>query len=337
MADGSPRLGGIELEHPLLNAAGTCRTVEDAAVFARSACAAVVVGSITLEPRAGNPGTVFHSARPRGAGAGPFALNALGLPNRGAAFYREHLPEMTEIVHQAGKPIVLSVAGFDTDEYAELAAVGARGGADLVELNLGCPNVWDGGRQKRVVCFDPVRSAAICRRVAAALSATVPAGAVPAGAVPAGTVPPGGSAPPRFGVKISPFSDPAALAELAEALAALAGTAAAPAYVASANTFPNALAFDERGRSVTDVELAGLSGPALRPIALGQVRQLRALLPATIDVVGAGGISTGADLLDHLRAGASAAQAATAFWSRGGDAGVFGEILAGYAELAGAE
>jgi dihydroorotate dehydrogenase (fumarate) len=308
-----PALCGIDLEHPVMNAAGTGKSLGDVAELARSATAAVLVGSITVAPRTGNEGATYH------LGDG-FSLNALGLPNRGLDYYREHLPAMTRLAHDAGKPLVLSIAGFSVEDYARAAAAAAPTGVDLLELNLACPNVWDGGGQKRIACFDPDHTAAICTAVDEVLRATC--------------------APIPYGVKISPFSDPEALAGLAGTLGSLAaGTAGAagpgsggPRYVCSTNTFPNALAYDDAGRPVIGVGLAGLAGPALRPIALGQVRQLRQSLPDTIQIVGVGGVTTGRDVADFLRAGASAVQVATAFWNRDGDPAVFGEIAADWAE-----
>ena len=296
-------LCGIELEHPVLNAAGTCKSVEDVAELARCAVAAITVGSITVAARAGNGGATYHSDD-------GYSLNALGLPNRGLGYYRARLPEMVRLAHAAGKPLVVSIAGFAVEEYAEAAATVAAAGVDLLELNLACPNVWDGGAQKRIACFDPGQTAAICAAVGEALTTT----------------------PVPYGVKISPFSDPAALAGLAEVLAKAAADGGGPRYVCTSNTFPNALAFDDAGRAVIGVELAGLAGPALRPVALGQIRQLRQLLPATIELVGAGGVTTGRDVADFLRAGASAVQLATAFWNREGDPAVFGDIAADWAQ-----
>jgi len=311
-----PALCGIDLEHPVMNAAGTGKSLEDVAELARSATAAVMVGSITVAPRAGNSGATYHS------GAG-FSLNALGLPNRGLGYYREHLRAMANLAHDAGKPLVLSIAGFSVDDYAQVAAATAPTGVDLLELNLACPNVWDGGSQKRIACFDPGQTAAICAAVDETLRAA--------------------GAPIPYGVKISPFSDPEALAGLAEVLGKLTtgehaslgnGRRGGPGYVCATNTFPNALAFDDAGRPAIGVELAGFAGPALRPVALGQVRQLRRLLPASIAIVGAGGVTTGRDVADFLRAGAQAVQVATAYWNRDGDAAVFGEIAADWAEHA---
>lgn len=283
-------VAGVALEHPVLNAAGTAKSLADVTGLSRSPVAAVTLGSITKEPRAGNAGEVYASR------AG-YAVNALGMPNRGAAFYRDALPEIAGVAHAAGKPLIVSVAGFSPDEYGELAELAAEGGADLVELNLGCPNVWDGGEQKRIMSFDP-------ELVAAALRASA-----------------GASAP--VGVKLSPLSDPVLLGEVAAATAASGGQ-----FVVSCNTFPNGLALRGDGRPAIDVGLGGVSGAAMKPVVLGQVAQLRALLPEGVDIVGCGGVRSGQDVRDLLGVGASAVGLATAFWDAAEDPGVFGDLLA---------
>ncbi|WP_210493376.1 dihydroorotate dehydrogenase [Patulibacter sp. SYSU D01012] len=290
-ADGPGRtLAGVALEHPLLNAAGTARTLDEVARLARSAVAAVTVGSYTLGERAGNGGEVYASRE-------GYAVNALGMPNRGAAQLREELPRMAELAHAGGKPLVVSVAGFAPGEYGELAGLAAAGGADLVELNLGCPNVWDDGAQKRIASFDP---ALVAASVAAAADASVP-----------------------VGVKLSPLADPVLLAEVAAAVGASTAR-----FVVSCNTFPNGLALRPDGRPALDVRFGGVSGGAMKPIVLGQVAQLRAALPHAVDVVGVGGVRRGSDVHDLLQVGATAVGLATAFWDRGEDPAVFGDLLA---------
>ena len=69
-----------------------------------------------------------------------------------------------------------------------------------------------------------------------------------------------------------------------------------------------------------------MGGPALRPIALGQVRQLRRMLPGQMQIIGVGGISRGQHVLDYLRNGAVAVQIATSLLQRRG-AEVFERIL----------
>jgi len=285
-------LMGIRLEHPLMNAAGTCKTLEDVRKLARSATAAIMVGSITKEPRPSNSGSVYWSEP-------GFSVNSLGLPNPGIDYYRDKFPEMEAVAREARKPLLASVAGFSPEEYAYLADA-AFEGADAVELNLGCPNVWQGSKQKRIACFDPLLVAEILRCVEDRIGSDA-----------------------NISVKISPFSDPFALAEVAEVIAKSELVKA----VTTSNTFPNGFAWNELGKPRIDPGngLAGMAGPALKPIALGQVRQLRALLPERIQIIGAGGINTGAEILEYRNAGASAVQIATAYLERGEE--VFSQLL----------
>lgn len=290
-------IAGVELEHPLMNAAGTCKTLEDVEKFARSAVSAIVVGSVTLEGRMGNEGNVFWP--------GPmYSQNALGMPNRGRDYYREVLPRMVDAAHAAGKALILSVAGFSHIEYGELALLAHEGGVDCIELNLGCPNVWNDGEQKKIASFDPFGIAAIMAEVERKVPDSRP-----------------------VGVKLSPYSDPGMLGEVAETLKDLPIR-----YVATCNTFPNSLVLGENGKPVIDIGFAGLSGPVMKPVGLGQVRQLRELLPDTIQLVGVGGITKGRDIWEYQQVGASSVQAATAYWNSNENPGVFGDILSDYVD-----
>ena len=286
------QVAGIRLEHPIMNAAGTCKSLEDVEKLARSASAAIMVGSITAEPRPGNTGDVLWIGI-------IFSLNSLGLPNRGAPYYKKALPEMAAIAHGSGKPLFVSVAGFSPQEYADLTELALNGGADLVELNLGCPNVWEGGTQKRIACFDPALSAEILHRVEERVGAEA-----------------------AISVKISPFSDPFALAEEARVISASQVAKA----VTTINTFPNAFSYNGTRPQITPGGgLAGFAGLALKPIGLGQVRQLREILPEHIQIIGVGGIIGGRDVLEYRDSGADGVQVATAYLGR--HERIFSELL----------
>lgn len=273
-------VAGIRLEHPLMNAAGTCKMLEDVRELSRSASAAIMVGSITMEPRTGNSGDVYWAGS-------MFSLNSLGLPNRGAPYYREAIPEMVSVAHGEGKPLFVSVAGFSPEEYANLAELAFRGGADLVELNLGCPNVWQSSTQKRIACFDRVLVSEVLRCVEEKVGADA-----------------------KVSVKVSPFSDPFALAEVAQVICASKLAKA----VTAVNTFPNAFSYNgTKPRITPGGGLAGFAGPAMKPIGLGQVRQLRGLLPECIQIIGVGGITHGQDIREYRESGAVATQVATAY------------------------
>jgi len=297
-------VAGIKLEHPVMNAAGPrCKTVAEIKELAQSSSAAVMVGSITLEPREGNQpstGEVYWSQIGGGA-----SLNSLGLPNGGKPYYEEHLPEMARIAHEAGKPLFVSVAGFNPAEYAELTALAINGGADMIEFNLGCPNVWAHGAQHRIACFDPALVEEILHQAEDAMPS---------------------SARRPTSIKPSPFSDPILLGEVASVVKA----SSIVKVVTLINTFPNAFAFArETKESAISTELsgglAGLAGEPLKYIALGQIRQWRSLLPQDIDIIGVGGIVLGGDVRDYLKAGAVAVQLGTRHMDYGPK--VFEEIL----------
>jgi dihydroorotate dehydrogenase (fumarate) len=293
------RIGSVVLEHPLMNAAGTVKNVEEVRLLAKSSAAAIMVGSITVLPRPGNSGNVYWCGD-------MYSVNSLGLPNLGKQYYSEYLPQMADLAHQNNKPLFVSVAGFTPKEYAELAWLAYRRGADVIELNLGCPNVWQGVQQKRIACFSRSLVVLILKEVEARLGTDV-----------------------TISVKISPFSDPFALAEIADALNRNPIVKA----VTAVNTFPNALAVDGLGHPrITPAEgLAGLAGPAMKPIGLGQVHQLSRLLSKSISIIGVGGIRTGQDVLHYTQHGASVTQIATSYLEHGER--IFDTILAEFVTL----
>jgi dihydroorotate dehydrogenase (fumarate) len=287
-------LADMKLQHPIMNAAGTCKSIEDVKKFARSAVAAIVIGSITSESRDGNPGQTYY----KGQG---WSLNSLGMPNRGLRYYMQWLPEMVAVAHEAGKPLIVSVAGFNLREYVHLASTVMDLGADHVELNLGCPNIWDNGCQKRIASFDLEYMELLLGELYDRLG--------------------------RVATKLSPYSDPWMLAQAASILSRWRVS-----YAAVCNTFANALQLHHNGKSVIDVGLAGMSGEAMKPIGLGQVSQFRDHLAAEVQLVGVGGIKHGIDAHEYRLVGADAVQIATAYWNRNEDPSVFGEILSQYVD-----
>ena len=105
-------------------------------------------------------------------------------------------------------------------------------------------------------------------------------------------------------LKFSPYSNPSELKRMAGVVNKYARDV--KLAVVTCNTFPNA--FSGAGQISPNDGMAGLSGPAMKPIALGQVKQFRQHLDDEIDVIGVGGIATGDDIVDFLEAGAKAVQ-----------------------------
>jgi dihydroorotate dehydrogenase (fumarate) len=295
-------LAGMELEHPLMNAGGTCKTLEEVQRFARSAVSAVMVNLLVPE-RPGNSGNTYWSN-------GHYSLNSMGLPSRRKQYYVELLPEMVRIVHQAGKKIFVNISGFTPEEYADLARMADEAGVDAIEFNFGCPNIWEGSSQKKILSFD-LAGLAYTLRLVGTFRLAVP-----------------------VGVKLSPYSDPGMINSVSMLLGELDSS---PGYVRVSfltlcNTFPNAYIPRPDGKSVISVGLAGLAGKAMKPIALGQIMQFKAsqdagVLPGHIQFVGAGGVSSDADVQDYLAVGATVVEAATAYFDHNENPGAYGDIL----------
>lgn len=299
--DLSTNLLGLKLEHPVMSGAGVCKLLDgDCGLreFARSAASAVTVGSITMQARAGNSGNVYYYDE-RG-----YSVNSLGLPNPGSEYYRQHLPEMARILHAAGKYLIVNIAGFCPEDYGRLAEIALEGRADVIEVNVGCPNVLDSsGLRKRIASFDLSLIDGILKEVRKGAGSTA-----------------------RVSLKVSPFSDPSLLAQVA----AKVSDHPVVKCVTGINTFANAYVIVEnpttkKSESAISVGLAGLAGPAIKPIGLGQVKQFRDALPAHLQIIGVGGIVNGIDVKDYLSVGANAVQITTTLLREGPQA--FSRIL----------
>lgn len=287
---------------PVGNAAGHCKSVQEVQALALSAASSIVVGSITLEERTGNPGNTWN-------GDPLFGLNSLGLPNPGLKKLYTTGPEMIRIAHAVGKPIILSVAGFSPGEFEKLAREAWEIGFDGVELNLGCPNVADDGKRKPIISYRPLF-------VRKSLQ----------------TVFGGGTFNPDdwfVSVKVSPM-DPDRLDEISLIVRGYPIKA-----LVTINTVPNCLDFNSDGTPAISTPdktgYAGGSGKQVLQQALGQVSQWRKALPGDICVWGVGGVQSGEDVQKMLWAGASVVQVGTAYFI--GGAKVFGDIAGQYFNL----
>src|SRR3569833_423486 len=140
------------------NAAGTVKTVDDVRKLEKSAVTRITVGSITKEPREGNSGETFYFDE-----ATKTSVNSIGLKNPGIEWYHAagKLNLMRLIAQDNGKELWASVAGFSITEFGELAEACFLCGVNGVELNLGCPNIHDGGTSHEIFSLNPELSAEI--------------------------------------------------------------------------------------------------------------------------------------------------------------------------------
>jgi dihydroorotate dehydrogenase (NAD+) catalytic subunit len=219
-------------------------------------------------------------------------LNSIGLENPGIpAFIETELPRLRKL----GPAVIANLSGSDIAEYAEGAALLNASSVDMIELNISCPNVRAGG-----MAFGLDGQAA----------AEVTAGVRKA-------------APHKpLMIKLSPNAPDIA----AVACACLDAGADAFSLV---NTF-KAMAIDiDRRKPVFDNVSAGLSGPAIRPIALRMVWELREALEGLsrkVPVIGIGGIAGARDALEFLLAGATAVEIGSATFAH---PSAMNEIIAG--------
>jgi dihydroorotate dehydrogenase (NAD+) catalytic subunit len=199
-------------------------------------------------------------------------LNSIGLAGPGAAKLQEIIRRLAS---KTRTPIIVNVCGQDDDEFAEVAAIfAAMPEVAMLELNISCPNVKKGGA---CPAQDDKHTFRLVKRVKE------------------------GIAKPLI-VKLSPN----AADIVAVALAAQEAGADALSMV---NTFLGLAVDVEKRRPVFANTLAGLSGPAIKPLALKLVWEV--CRRVQIPVIGMGGITSGLDVLEYILVGAAAVQFGT--------------------------
>lgn len=260
------RLGRLTLENPVMTASGTYgKGLEFRSFYPVERLGAVVVKTITTEPRAGNP-------PPRLVETAGGLLNSIGLENPGIDEYvRVYLP----LLRTLRCPVVINIAGHDVDDFAALAArLDPEPGIAGLELNMSCPNVAHG--------MDFSTSPDAARAVVSAVK--------------------GRTGLPLI-AKLSPnVTDVRPIAKAAVEAGADA--------VSLINTFLG-MAVDWRRRApILGRGVGGLSGPAIKPLALRIVRDVSKAIDAP--VIGIGGIATADDAMEFFLCGASAVQIGTA-------------------------
>ena len=269
MSDRSIELCGVPLRGPVLNGSGTFDVVAAWRAFGdalaeRFPFDAFVSKTITLAPRQGNPPPRLWET-PAGL------INSIGLPNKGLdGFLGSDLPRIAELLRRAGRvPLIVSVMGFSRDELGMLvAAVGRRDEVAMLELNVSCPNVETG----LVMGADPSETALAVERVRTETDKPLI-------------------------VKLTPnAASPTAVAAAAQDSGADA--------VSLVNTLRGMALHPDSGEPWLGGRSGGVSGPAIRAIALEQVASVAKRVQ--IPVIGMGGIASGRHAADLLAAGASA-------------------------------
>ena len=279
----SVMLGLVRLANPVMTASGTCGYCFELSDFVDlGVLAGFITKSITREERAGNP-----PQRTVETAAG--MLNAIGLANVGLArFCSEKVPLLEKMV----MPVFVNVAGTTIDDYvavaqrlAELSAISG------LELNISCPNVKEGGITFGV---DPQKTFKLVSAVRKRCPQTM------------------------LIVKLTPnVTDIAQTARAAVEAGAdalsLVNTSGADA-LSLVNTFVGMAIDIESRRAILANRTGGLSGPAIKPMAVHLVRQVyeKVAQQAGVPIIGMGGISCARDAIEFIIAGASAVAVGTA-------------------------
>ena len=278
--DLSVQIGGVRLKNPVLTASGTSGYgLELAPYLDLSRLGGFTTKSVTVEPRTGNPPDRIVET-PCGL------LNAIGLANVGLErFMAEKVPQIEKL----GTAVFVNVAGYRVEDYVavcrqvDTVADASRGAGIVgVELNVSCPNVADG----LVFGTDPKK----LRELVAAVRPVVQRGALV--------------------VKLSPnVTDITATAR-----AAIAGGADALSMV---NTFAGMAIDIDAWRPTLANGSGGVSGPAIKPMAIHLVHRVwrEVAREAAVPIIGMGGITTWSDAVEFLLAGASAVAVGTALFA----------------------
>lgn len=259
-------LAGVLLKNPVMTASGTFGSgAEYGELVDLNRLGAVVTKGVANVPWPGNP-------TPRVAETAGGMLNAIGLQNPGIdLFCKRDIP----FLKQFDTKIVVNVCGRTTEDYLEVVERLADEPVDLLEINISCPNVKEGG-----IAFgqDPKAVEAITRAVKAKAKQPVI-------------------------MKLSPnVTDITVMAKATEA---------GGADILSLINTLTGMKIDVRTRKfVLANKTGGLSGPAVKPVALRMVYQ--AAHAVSCPVIGMGGIATAEDAIEFLLAGASAVSVGTA-------------------------
>ena len=213
-------------------------------------------------------------------------LNSMGLPNPGITHFKEEMKQLKS----TGVPIILSIYGYLAKDFVEVVKSAAGMGADAVELNVSCPHVRKAGAE---IGCDPILLTEIIKHVKKAVNVTMI-------------------------VKLTP--NVANISEIARA-AEKAGADA----ITAINTVKAMCIEIETARPLLANKFGGLSGPAIKPIAVRCIYDI--YKSVDIPVIGCGGVTSWQDALELIFSGASAVQIGTAIAFKGPK--VFSQVTEG--------
>lgn len=268
MVDMKVSLSGLTLDNPVIPASGTFGYGKEyAELYDINILGSISFKGTTREARFGNP-------QPRIAECSQGMINSVGLQNPGLdAVKRIELPDLAKIYK---KPVIANVSGFSIEEYVQCAkAMDEEAQVGIIEVNVSCPNVHDGGMAFGVL---PESAAEVTKAVKKVTTKPVY-------------------------IKLSPnVTDIVAIAKACEEAGADG--------LSLINTLLGMRIDIERRRPVIANKMGGFSGPAIFPVAVRMVYQVSKAV--NIPVIGMGGIASARDVIEMMMAGAAAVQVGAA-------------------------
>ncbi|MFQ5595540.1 MAG: dihydroorotate dehydrogenase [Anaerolineae bacterium] len=276
-------MAGVPLKNPLILASG-------------------IIGThVSLLERAGHSGAGAVTAKscgptPRRGHVNPTVvdwggglINAVGLPNPGAEAEVQVLREARTRLATMGVPLIASIFGGTVEEFGQVARIVATAEPDLIEVNISCPNVGSEFGEP----FSSSCSSAMAVTQAVKATTDIP-----------------------IAVKLAPNVPD--IARIARGVVDAGADA-----ITAINTMPGMVIDIESGQAVLANRVGGISGPALKPVAVRCVYEIAQAVD--VPIIGAGGVSTGADAIEMIMAGATAVGVGSAVYYRGVEA--FAQIL----------
>ena len=269
MKDLSVKVAGVTFPNPIIAASGTYGFGEDyAPLYPLNKLGGISCKGTTMNEKPGN-------IPPRIAETTAGMLNAVGLQNPGVeVFVNKYLPDLK----RDGNVIIANVAGATLDDYRNIAERLDSTDVDMIELNISCPNVKQGGATWGTSCEG---AATVTKTVRAVTKKPIM-------------------------VKLTP--NVTNIVEIAKAVEAEGADC-----LSLINTLLGMRIDIRTKRPILHNNVGGFSGPAIFPVAVRMVWQVANAV--NIDVVGMGGISTAEDAIEMMMAGAKAVQMGTAIFT----------------------
>ena len=266
---------GLALNNPVVLASGIIGT--SPALLTRAALSGA--GAVTAKSCSIEP-RLGHP-NPVSVDWGFGIINAIGLSNPGAAEEVHLLVEARKQLDALGVPLFASIFAATTAQFGEVARLISTANPHLIEVNISCPNVAD---------EFGTPFAATCESAAAVTEAVKAATTIP------------------IAIKLAP--NVPSIGRIAAAVVEAGADA-----ITAINTMPGMVINAQAGTAVLSNKMGGISGPALKPIALRCVAEIARSVK--VPIIGTGGITNGIDAAEMLMAGATIVGVGSAVWYRG--------------------